>query len=230
VSTNRNRLVHFGYDQEPVLIGVTTLNQRHVEGFPLAAYWVHDPVWDAASGTYVPSAARYLGPSTPTREASLANTFTFFGNLRLFSLFDYKGGYYLLNMTDWRRCRAQLCEEVNDPGVSDERKGMLGADLGANDALYTQRADHIKIRDVSLTYSIPERLTRQLGGRRLAFTLAGHNLGYLWKPDYRGLDPEVTFNGINQPGDDGQAFGWTRMDYWTVPMTRRITASIDVSF
>ncbi|HEX8907456.1 MAG TPA: TonB-dependent receptor, partial [Longimicrobiaceae bacterium] len=230
VSTNRNRLVRFGYDQEPILIGVTTLNQRHAEGFPLAGYWVHDPVWNPATSSYVPGEARYLGPSTPTREASLANTFTVFGNLRLFTLFDYKGGYYLLNMTDWRRCRAELCEEVNDPSTSPERRAQLTADLGANDALYTQRADHVKIRDVSLTWTLPQAFSRRFGTERLAFTLAGHNLGYLWKPDYKGLDPEVTFNGINQPGEDGQAFGWTRMDYWTVPMTRRITASIDVSF
>jgi len=230
VSTNHNRLVRFGYDQEPIVFGVTTLNQRHVEGYPLAGYWVHDPVLDPATHDYVASEARYLGPSTPTREAALANTFTILGNLRLFTLFDYKGGYYLLNMTDWRRCAAGLCEAVNDPGVSAERRAQLMAGLGANDALYTQRADHAKFRDASLTYTFPRRLSRRFGTDRLAFTLAGHNLGYLWKPDYTGLDPEVTFNGINQPGEDGQAFGWTRMDYWTVPMTRRITASVDVSF
>ncbi|HEX8696757.1 MAG TPA: SusC/RagA family TonB-linked outer membrane protein [Longimicrobium sp.] len=229
-STNRNRLEDFGFDTDPILIGVTTLNQRHVEGYPLAGYWVHDPVWDAEQNKYVPGEARYLGPSMPTREASLTNTFTLFGNLRLFTLLDYKGGYYLLNMTDWRRCRAELCEEVNDASVSAERKAQLTADLGSNDALYTQRADHVKIRDVSLTYTLSPRFSRRFGAERVALTLAGHNLGYLWKPDYRGLDPEVTFNGINQPGDDGQAFGWTRMDYWTVPMTRRITAAIDLSF
>jgi TonB-linked SusC/RagA family outer membrane protein len=230
ISTNRNRLVSFGFQTDPILLGVTTLNQRHAQGFPLAGYWVHDPVWDPDQGKYVPSEARYLGPSTPTREASLANTFTILGNLRLYTLLDYKGGYYLLNMTDWRRCRAELCEQVNAAGVTPERKAMLEADLPANDALYTQKADHIKVRDVSLTYSLPAALTRRFGADHASFTLAGHNLGFLWKPHYTGLDPEVSFNGINQPGDDGQAFGWTRMDYWTVPMTRRLTASIDVSF
>lgn len=230
LSTNRNRLVDFGFETDPILLGVSTLNQRHAEGYPLAGYWVHDPVWDAASNRYVGGEARYLGPSVPTREASLASTFTVLGNLRLFTLLNYRGGYYLLNMTDWRRCRAELCEEVNDPGTSAERRAMLTAELSANDALYTQRADHVKIRDVSLTWTLPARLSRGWGTDRAALTLAGHNLGYLWKPDYRGLDPEVTFNGINQPGGDGQTFGWTRMDYWTVPMMRRVTVSLDLSF
>ncbi|HEX2080477.1 MAG TPA: TonB-dependent receptor [Longimicrobium sp.] len=229
-STNRNRLVDFGFDSGPILIGLTTQNQRHAEGYPLAGFWVHDPVWDAATGKYVPGEARYLGPSLPTREASFASTFTLLGNLQLFGLLDYKGGYYLLNQTDWRRCSFELCDQVNDPSISAEERAMWMADLTANDALYTQRADHVKIRDVSVTYTLPGRITRRFGTERAAFTLAGHNLGYLWKPHYQGLDPEVTFNGINQPADDGQAFGWARVDYWTVPMTRRVTASIDLSF
>jgi len=230
LATNRNRLVEFGYDTGPILLGVTTLNQRHAEGFPLAGYWVHDPVWDAAQNRYVPGEARYLGPSLPTREASLSTNLTILRNLQLFTLFDYKGGNYLLNMTDWRRCRAELCEEVNAAGATPERRAMLTAELSANDALYTQRADFIKFRDVSLTYTLPQRASRRFGADRASVSVAAHNLGFLWKPYYTGLDPEVTFNGINQPGEDGQAFGWTRMDYWTVPMTRRLTAAVSLSF
>ncbi|MFL5541981.1 MAG: SusC/RagA family TonB-linked outer membrane protein, partial [Longimicrobiaceae bacterium] len=230
LATNRNQLVDFGFDTGPILLGVTTLNQRHAEGFPLAGYWVHDPVFDPAQNKYVPSEARYLGPSMPTREASLSTNLTLLRNLQLFTLFDYKGGNYLLNMTDWRRCRAELCEQVNAAGVSAERRAMLEADLSANDALYTQRADFIKFRDVSLTWTLPQRASRRFGADRASISLAAHNLGFVWKPYYTGLDPEVTFNGINQPGEDGQAFGWTRMDYWTVPMTRRLTAAINLSF
>jgi hypothetical protein len=107
---------------------------------------------------------------------------------------------------------------------------MLQADLGANDALYTQRGDHVKVRDVSLTFTVPAAWSRHLRADRMALTVAGHNLGYLWKPDYEGLDPEVTFNGVNQPVGDGQTFGWVRMDYWTLPMLRRFSASLEVSF
>ncbi len=229
-STNRNRLVDFGFQQTPILLGVTTLNQQHVEGYPLAGYWVHDPVYDAGTATYIASAARYLGPSMPTREASLSNTVTFRGNLRLHTLLDYKGGHYLLNMTDWKRCTAGVCAEVNDPNVTPTRTAMLQADLKANDALYTQRADFIKVREVSLTYTLPPEWSSRFRADRVALSVAAHNLGYLWKPYYKGLDPEVTFNGVNQPAGDGQTFGWVRMDYWTVPMLRRLTVSVDVSF
>src|SRR5205823_5753379 len=94
------------------------------------------------SGGYTAGPARFLGPSIPTREGSLSNTITILGRLRLFTLLDYKGGYYLLNQTDWRRCLAGVCAEVNDPNVSATRKAELQAPLGTNDALYTQRTDY----------------------------------------------------------------------------------------
>jgi len=166
----------------------------------------------------------------PTREASLSNTFTILGRLRLYTLLDYKGGYYLLNQTDWRRCLAGICEQVNDPNVSAARKTQLQLPLQVNDALYTQRADFIKVRDVSVSYTLPTEWTSRFRRTALRSRWRRTTSAFLWKPDYTGLDPEVTFNGINQTGGDGQAFGWVRTDYWTPPMLRRFTFSVDVSF
>ena len=228
-SGNRNRLLRFGYGVPYIEYGLTSYNQRTVEGYPIAGYWVHDPVPDG-SGGYMAGPARFLGSSMPTREASLSNTFTILGRLQLYTLLDYKGGYYLLNQTDQRRCAAGTCAEVNDPSVSAARKAMLQQKIEVNDALYTQRADFIKVRDVSLSYTLPTEWTSRFRADRIVVTLAAHNLGFLWKPDYTGLDPEVTFNGINQTGGDGQAFGWVRTDFYTPPMLRRFTMSVDVSF
>jgi TonB-linked SusC/RagA family outer membrane protein len=226
VSTNKNELVRFGYQRGPITLGLTTPNQRHVEGFPLGGFWVHDPVKDAA-GNYTAGTPRFVGSSNPTREASLANTITLRKSLRVFALMDYKAGFYVLNQTDWRRCTAGVCGEVNDPNVSDERKRQLVLPLEVNDALYTQKGDFIKLRDVSLTYTLPRTWTRRVGTQQAAITLAGHNLGFLWKPDYKGLDPEVNFSGDNAPSGP---WAFTRVDYWTMPMTRRFTAAVEVSF
>ena len=158
---------------------------------------------------------------------SLGNTITFFKNFRLYTLFDYKGGFYVLNQTDWRRCTAGVCEEVNDPNVADEMKRQLQLGLEVNDALYTQKGDFIKLRDVSLTYALPPTVARRMRATRASLTLAGHNLGFLWKPDYKGLDPEVNFSGDNSPTG---SWAFTRVDYWTMPMTRRITAALEIAF
>ncbi|PYP68614.1 MAG: hypothetical protein DMD36_12430 [Gemmatimonadetes bacterium] len=90
-SGNRNRLVHFGYSAPYISYGLTTQNQRTVAGYPLAGYWVHDPVPDG-TGSYAAGPARFLGPSLPTREGSLSNSFTIVGKLQLYTLLDYKGG------------------------------------------------------------------------------------------------------------------------------------------
>lgn len=225
-STNSNELVQFGYKRGPLIFGLTTPNQRHVEGYPIGGFWVHDPVRQS-DGSYAASEARYAGPANPTKEASFANTFTILQNLRLYTLLDYKGGFYVTNQTDWRRCIAGVCEEVNDPNVSAEQKRILQLDLPINDALYTQKGDFIKLRDVSLSYTLPSTFTRIARTEQATLTLAAHNLGILWKPHYKGLDPEVNFAGDNGPTG---AWANTRVDYWTMPMTRRVTLSLDVTF
>jgi len=44
-----------------------------------------------------PTASSYIGTPTPTRELSLASTFTLFRDFHLFILFDHKGGHHLFN-------------------------------------------------------------------------------------------------------------------------------------
>jgi len=225
-STNTNKLVKFGYDQSAVDFGLTTRNQRNAEGYPLGGFWVHDPIPDG-NGGFTSGPARFLGSADPTREMSFANTFTFLKNFQLYGLLDYKGGFYVTNQTDWRRCTAGVCEAVNDPNVSAAQKAMLQADLQVNDALYTEPGDFIKLRDLSLTYDLPTQLLRSTGFERAALQVAAHNVALLWNKGYSGLDPEVNFSGSNGPTG---AWGLTRVDYWTMPMTRRITVSLNVSF
>jgi TonB-linked SusC/RagA family outer membrane protein len=225
-STNANKLVRFGYKRDPIIFGLTTMNQRHVEGYPLGGFWVHDPVKNA-EGAYVASAARYVGPADPKREVSLSNTATLFKRLRVFGLLDYKGGFYVTNQTDWRRCAIGVCWEVNDPNRSADEKKLFQLDLPINDALYTQKGDFIKLRDLSISYDIPARLMGSVGVTQASLTLAGHNLGILWKNGYTGLDPEVNFAGTNGPTG---AFNLARVDYWTMPMTRRVTLALNLGF
>lgn len=231
LTTNENELVSFGYDRGPVLFGIYAPVQRHQEGFPLGGFWATGPKRNPdgslvlnARGGIVPDTAQYRGPSTPTREASFSNTLTLFGNLRFYTLLDYKGGHYLFNVKDLRRNwkAFPLSQEVNDPSTPEERRFLLlNADLRQNNVDFIQKADFIKLRDVSLTYSLPTAWSQQFGAERLSLTVAGHNLGFLWKPHYTGPDPEVNFHG---PED------FSRVDAWTAPMLRRLTASVNVSF
>jgi TonB-dependent starch-binding outer membrane protein SusC len=63
---------------------------------------------------------------------------------------------------------------------------------------YVQDASYLKLREVNLSYNLPESFTRGLLGgniRHARLTLSGRNL--LRFTGYRGLDPEVS-NFANQ--------------------------------
>jgi TonB-dependent starch-binding outer membrane protein SusC len=250
-STNSNKLVSFGDARPPIQLSLYIPVQRHQAGYPLGGYWGNFPkrdaagqlVRDASTGGLVADSQVFIGPSTPRRELSFANTFTVLRNLRLFALIDYKGGHYLYNVKDQYRCWGQplatswntdpsanipgQCAEVNDPGKSEEFKEVRQQDISVNNGLFIQKADFIKLRDVSMTYTLPAPWAHRVGTDRMALTLAAHNVGFLWKPHYTGPDPEVNFTGVNDPGSQ---FAYIRVDSWTAPMTRRLTAALDLRF
>ena len=116
---------------------------------------------------------------------------------------------------------------MNDPARSDEDKRVRQQDPSVNNGVFIQQADFIKLRDISVTYTLPRSWAQRFGTDRLAITLAAHNVGFLWKPHYTGPDPEVNFTGVNDPGSQ---FAFVRVDSWTAPMARRVTASIEVGF
>jgi TonB-linked SusC/RagA family outer membrane protein len=251
LSTNDNELVSFGYERGPITLALYQPVQRHQPGFPLGAYWGNFPKRsasggleiDPATGALVPDTQVYIGPATPTRELSLSNTFTVLGNVRVFALLDYKGGHYVYNVKDQYRCWGGsfpttwdtnaasnipgACWEVNDPGASDDSKQIRQQNPAVNNGVFIQKADFMKLRDVSVTYTLPAAWAGRFGTNRAALTLAAHNLGFLWKGDYTGPDPEVNFTGVNDPGS---YFSFIRVDSWTAPMTRRFSASLEVSF
>ena len=84
---------------------------------------------------------------------------------------------------------------------------------------YLEDGAFIKLRDLSLTYSLPTELSSRFGVDAASLTLAGHNLA-LWS-DYSGIDPEVN-------GYGNRAF--VRADVYSVPMIRRMSMSVNLSF
>ncbi len=268
LGTNRNRLVSFG-DPMRTYYAVAGQSygtvQYHIPGFPLGAYFAPKPmynadtlVWTASTGlaqldTACSSIAKissskeraqhcYIGSSQPTRQLGFSNTFTVFRNVRIYALFDYKGGFYNYNARESQRCRVTTqynCERINDPANVDltnmnlvqvppknpmVRVWRLNA---TNNGYWIEPADFIKFRDLSLTYTVPTRFLGTLRARSLSLTGAMHNVGIVWKR-YSGPDPEV-----NSYGDmlyyTGQ-YGFARADVYPLPMIRRMTFSANVSF
>lgn len=167
----------------------------------------------------------YIGTPTPSKTGSLGNTFWFGKRLRLYGLFDFKRGNRVQNQNELIRClglagkplcRANYYPLEYDPVYLAERFGTaLGQGITNQ---YYQSADFVKLREVSVTYTVPERLLR--GMTRASVTLAGRDL-HTWTK-YAGLDPEV--NAVNAATSASTA------DQAVMPPLTRFIATINLTF
>jgi TonB-linked SusC/RagA family outer membrane protein len=237
MSTNHNKLVSFGTGFNDISFTTFGAIQRFSQGYPLGAYWAKDVVRDASgvpvltNGNVSLDTLKYLGPSSPTREASFANTFTLFRNFRLYGYLDYKGGFYLFDGIKYVNDRLdQNTAPVNDPNFDPVQRQVLLSGATLPDIV---RADFVKLREISLGYSLPQALASRLRASSATFTLSARNLK-IWKLNgYPGLDPEVSFsNGTS--GTPGVAANpqtlFDRTDYASIPMLRRLSASLNLTF
>lgn len=223
--TNSNELVSFGGLLDEIAFGAFATVQKHIEGYPLGGFWAVDVQRDNSGNpvlvdgnVVVESEAAFVGPQLPTREIGLSNTFTLFGNLRVFTQFDYKGGNYQWCAICSIRNRVDLNTfEVNNP-AADPTDVLVWRSLQTKTHIFP--ADFIKFRELSLSYALPAEWTSRWGASRTTFTVAGRNL-WMWT-DYEGTsDPEVTFYSR----DD-----FNQLDYASAPMMRRFSASVSVQF
>jgi TonB-linked SusC/RagA family outer membrane protein len=240
-ATNNDILESFGVagktSENPISQAYGVVQQHRV-GYRLGAYWAPVVQRDAEGNIKLTSGGaidtigttRYIGPSAPTRELGFSNTFTFFKNFRLYALLDYKGGHYLFNAKERSRCQAanDNCAAVNDPRFLAARAPKTRADsllrreldaLRTVPSLFIEKADFVKLREVSLAVTIPPRLIARTGASTAQLVFSGRNLG-LWS-DYSGLDPEVNSYG-------GRNF--VRVDAYANPMSRRLSGQLNLTF
>jgi TonB-dependent SusC/RagA subfamily outer membrane receptor len=141
----------------------------------------------------------FIGTPTPKVTGSFANTLTLFNRFRLYGLVDFKRGNRVANNNEQLRCTgavgAPLCRANYyplefDPVYLAERVGTAAAQ-GILDQYY-QDASFAKLREVSLSYTVPASLLR--GFQAASVTVSGRDL-HTWTK-YAGLDPEVNVNNI----------------------------------
>lgn len=223
MSTNKNRLVSFGDDRAPIAFGSYAPSQRYQVGYPLGGFWAQR-VKRNADGTpvlvsgrpVIDTASVYMGPSVPTREMAFSTGITMWQKLRFRGLLDYKAGHYQFNVKDWRRDRSGVSWATANPAADPNE--VLVRQFASQTYLHIQQADFLKLRDLTLSYELPTAMVKRYVSRA-TLSVSGHNLK-IWTK-YGGADPEVNFNGTST---------FNRNDSWTVPMTRRYSASISVGF
>ena len=182
-----------------------------------------------------------IGPVLPTFEGNVSTNLTLFRDFNIFGLVDWKRGNYLYNLTDFFR-ETQLVRSdnrLNPNKLSQlERLRRYGNPSGAafvregvkpnfpstatvNEVRdgYVQKADFVKLREVSVAYTLPIRYASYLRAQEATFTVSGRNLA-TWT-EYEGFDPELLSAANSNFG---------RQDFLTLPPSRQVTLKLNLTF
>ncbi|MDX1647150.1 MAG: SusC/RagA family TonB-linked outer membrane protein [Longimicrobiales bacterium] len=226
-SINRNELITLGEDTDP--IGSQT---RFVPGFPLGGQWAQ-PILDyndadgdgiiSSDELTVGDTLEFAGPGMPEDQLTISTVITLFEDFRVYGLLDYRGNYVAYNNTERFRCRFRLCRAVVDPStpLEDQARATAAVYHPTNTVWgYMEQGDFWKLREVSLTYTLPENLAASFSASTASITLTGRNLA-TWT-DYTGMDPEINWNG------SGDNFGIS--EFLTQPPVRYFTVRVNLGF
>ena len=221
---------------------------RITQGVSTTAIWGNRPIF-RDDGSVV-TRDTIIGDAVPDHEMFFTNTFTF-GRFTLNTQIDWRKGGDVTNLTQniWDQfqrsrdydapspCRGQTIENLACVRNAGGRRVMLDtsatATMGAyrfarwnngGDArVYVQDGSFVKLREVSLTYSVPQSIARRFLGQRVSdvrLNVVGRNLAVFM--DYWGMDPEVTNFG-NGPIRSA-------VDLAPFPPSRQFFFSVDVGF
>jgi TonB-dependent starch-binding outer membrane protein SusC len=133
-------------------------------------------------------------------------------------LWDYKQGGDIINLTEFLYDAAQNTKDFLEAGVARNAQTAQGLT-----APYIQSGTYVKLREVNLSYNLPDRFVSGIFGRgirRARLSVTGRNL--LRFTPYRGLDPEVS--------NFGRQSIVRNIDVAPFPPSRSFFFSIDLGF
>ena len=197
LSRNANKLVDLGG-----LPPITGFGYQNRAGYPLfGLWWPQMQSYNDANnnGIIEPSEVKvsdsplFGGPSVPTRTLSISPTLTLFKRITVSGLLDRRAGFANLNANEWFQCvPTQNCRAINDPKAPliDQARAIAGGNgIGA----YLEDASFWKLREMSASYSIPERYIARVGAHTAVLRLTARNLG-TWSK-FGSWDPEIATQG-----------------------------------
>lgn len=203
---NKNKVTDLG--------GVTLAGNAVRVGYPVQGVWGQKPngfsvvQGGANCGGLAPvqsygcptttrtATQEYFGPPLPTFNGSLSNTLRY-GAFTLYGLVSMERGAYFGNGDRPYRIRQ---------GGSDEYLSALGPNgerTFRSDSIYQwagilshfDKRDNVRIREVSLTWQVPERISSLFKTGRTSVSFAGQNL--MWWDDCNCVDPNMNWAGAD---------------------------------
>ena len=156
-----------------------------------------------------------IGRCEPLHEGGFNNTFTYKG-LSLGVFFQWRYGYDVMNanriMFEGNYANKNINQFASyvdhwtpqNPDSQNFRVGGQGP-KGVYSSRTIEDASFLRLKTLSLSYTLPRKVARKLHMRTVQFTLSAQNL-FTWT-DYSGLDPEVSVrNSALTPGFDYSAY------------------------
>ncbi len=182
-------------------------------GTSLGAFFIQED----SSATQIIGTEGVVGDATPDFQMSFSSDI----DIKRFTvgfLWDWKRGGDVVNLTEFLYDIGQNSIDYVEAGAD-----RFAAWANGQTAVYVQDGSYLKLRELNLSYNLPESFTRGLFGdnvRHARLTLSGRNLIRI--TDYRGLDPEVSNFG-------NQAIV-RNIDVAPFPPNRSFFFSIDLGF
>ena len=253
MSTNNNEIKELGQATPIPNTGIGQLvGAYNVNGFPMGSFFYKKVVsgnltapgqvtdvmceggtnFGRGDGTTVPCADAplvFFGGPTPTWLSSFSGDVAW-KSWRLAAVAEFQGGHYVSegnvggSHVFFNNSRAAV--EQTDP-ILVAYQGM-----GAFGATGIMKAGFGKIRNVSLTYTMPGQLARAMRATGASITLTGANLGTIWRAQdgtygAKAQDPEIRINSSTFFGDNNLTNGYTQ-ESW--PQYRRFLATLRLTF
>ena len=217
-STNKNELLDLGGTPPQILT-----ERRVIDGWPLFAWWAR-PItsWQDKNNdgkltynanpdlneVFVGDSSVFRGYTQPRHIVTVTNGVDLFNRrFRLQGLLDYRGGHRAYNNTERIRCASRNnCSGLMNPNSSFREQATAVAHLThparTLDGFF-EKGDFVKLREISLRYSAPQRIATLLRARNADVVFSARNLATWTK--YSGVDPENDFT-ITDGGDVPQDF------------------------
>lgn len=192
-----------------------------IRGIYLRGYTFNDANNDgviSANEVTVDQGFSYFGNSIPRDLVTVQNGFDLFNKtLRLNVLFDYKGGFSLLNQTaqfydlntntaynlthaaagsPYTALTANGTSSLEDQARIVAQRFVAGTRTTAG---YWESGQFWRLREVGATLNVPDRFASYLAARSASLTVSGRNL-HVWTK-YKGADPEANYSVGNVQTD-----------------------------
>jgi hypothetical protein len=181
LATLENKVVSLGGSAPFNIGGFAFLPQRVEEGYPIGIFRINVPTPEKGAGTYD---ANVLDPEkqpTPKYTGSVGLNITLFRDLRINTFADYSYGGWVLNTGSVLRFFDNL--------QPDAAKVPPGYNFTTASSVWLEKANWIKIREISARYQLPSSLYESFNLRGLAVNVSVRNVAAF--TPVKEFDPEL---------------------------------------